>query len=125
MKQNIEDIYQSNTNLNPRDMMDYLQMAINYGYIVRIVFPVSHLLHYTTALSLEGEIDQVKAVRSGSEEGQKIIPSDAMDRMIRLFQNNITRLQMIQRELDLNDNRPQLWFDQINKIFPPPVYKRR
>jgi hypothetical protein len=46
-----------------------------------------------------------------------------MDRMILLFNNNITRLLHIQHTLDLSDNRLEQWLDEIKREFPQPYKK--
>ena len=113
------DIYQSNTNLNPRDMIPYLMMAQKYGYDVNIVFPLGFhkaLLHY----EVDVEVDHAMKVlenRSGSIEGQKKIPTFAMNKMIALFNKNILALKSIQGNLTANNN-PQYWLSEINRVFP-------
>ena len=119
MSNNVEDIFQSNTNLNPKHMIEYLQMAIQYGYIVKIIFPLDDgLLHYPTNLSIEEQINHVIAVRSGIYPDEKKIPENNMRYMIGLFFDNIGLLKEIKRELDFADTDPNLWILKINEKFP-------
>jgi hypothetical protein len=127
MTDNIEDIYQSNTNLNPRDMLNYLQFAVTYSYKVKIIIPEQDkLLHYPTELLYPDQKAHVIEVRSGVVDGQKSIPIGAMNSMITLFETNIGRIRKIKSELDENDleRNPQSWIDQINILFPRPLPKR-
>ncbi len=121
MIKNTEDIYQSNTNLNPRDMLDYLQLAVTYSYKVKIIIPEQDkLLHYPTELSYDNQKVHVINVRSGAVDGQKSIPEVAMNRMITLFETNIGLIRRIKSEFDENDleSNPQSWIEQINRLFP-------
>jgi hypothetical protein len=120
MEINVEDIYQSNTNLNPRDMMDYLEFARTHSYRVKIIIPEKgNLLHYSTPMPYESQIRHVKMVRSGAIEDQKIIPEQAMNGMIVIFEKNIEIIRKIKSELDANDmeHDPGSWIRQINKAF--------
>lgn len=122
MEAGIEDIYQSNTNLNPRDMLDYLDMASKYGYIVKIITPPDgNLLHYSTTIPYDAQISHVKMVRSGEIEGQKQIPIAQMNTMIVTFEKNIGIIRKIKMELtDIDmENVPSAWIDKINENFIP------
>jgi hypothetical protein len=67
----------------------------------------------------ESQIRHVKMVRSGAIEDQKIIPEQAMNGMIVIFEKNIEIIRKIKSELDANDmeHDPGSWIRQINKAF--------
>jgi hypothetical protein len=136
MEQAIEDIYQSNTNLNPRDMLDYLELADRFGYQVKIIIPEEHnsinplegnLLHYPNSLTYEQQKNHLKYVRSGQIEDQKQIPPEAMERMITLYEQNIGLIRRIKKELDEIDSEsnPRSWIEKINFYFPPPPIRKK
>jgi hypothetical protein len=121
MERKVEDIYQSNTNLNPRDMIEYLQFAKTHSYKVKILIPEKdNLLHYSTTLPYESQVRHVKSVRSGAVEDQKIIPEQAMNGMIVTFEQIIETIRKIKVELETTDmeNNPEAWIQQINIEFP-------
>jgi len=123
----IEDIYQSNTNINPRDMLDYLKLAVKHGYQVKIIIPEEgKLLFYPTDKTYEQQKNYLKYVRSGKIHGQKEIPSTSMDRMINLYERNIVSIRKIKKELYEIDkeNDPQTWIDKINQYFPEQIRRR-
>jgi hypothetical protein len=117
MESGITDIYQSNTNLNPRDMLPYLEQAIEKGYQVEIILPPEgQILHYATSKSYREQIRHVKQVRSGKFKGEKSIPEHAMDRMILIFEENGNKLREIETRAGENINNPLYWIHEIRKI---------
>ena len=99
-----EDIYQSNTNLNPRDMYDYLDLATKYGYQVKIILPESeNILLYENEIPYQEQKNVVISNRSGNIPGQKSIPEPAMRAMINTFERNIPIMRKIKEELDSID----------------------
>ena len=125
MKEGVEDIYQSNTNLDPKNMLSYLEMAKIFGYQVRIIIPnddkfgLPNLLYYPNTLSYEQQKEHLKFVRSGDVDGQKKIPNTSMDRMIIQYEQIIGKIKKIKTELyemDM-DYDPKSWIDKINQYF--------
>jgi predicted kinase len=111
-------VFQSNTNLNPRDMIPYLDMAIKYGYEVIIVLPSEgSLLHYPTELTYSDQVRKVIENRNGSKPGEKVIPREQMIRMIGTFETNISKLRSLLKSLDLHQTNPSKLKEQISINF--------
>jgi len=120
MENGIPRIYQSNTNLNPFDMVIYLQFALEFGYSVKIIFPNSgNILFYNNELSYKEQINTIMRNRNGEISGEKIIPIDKMRQMIKLFETNIVVMRKIKNNLDKIDreNDPASWIHEINNNF--------
>lgn len=83
MKNKIPLIIQSNTNLNKKDLFPYLHLAIHYNYKVEFMLPSYGLLHFPNTDSYEQQQTIVKSIRS---TGDKLIPSNVMDKMIYSFE---------------------------------------
>lgn len=124
----LENIYQSNTNLNPCDMIDYLVLANKYNYIINIHIPEKdQFLQYKTNKSMQEQINQFKIVRSkkyynitnNNEKMEKFIPSEVLDKMIDTFKINGEKLRsikkfLIQKNKEFNPNE---WLNQIISKF--------
>lgn len=120
MKNSISKIYQSNTNLNPIDMIKYLKYAHQFGYCVKIIFPEKgNILFYDTELSYDEQIDVVIKNRNGEITCEKIIQTEKMIQMIKLFETNIIIMRKIKNKLDKIDreNDPVSWIHEINDNF--------
>jgi predicted kinase len=83
MKNKIPLIIQSNTNLNKKDLIPYLHLAILYHYEIEFMLPSFGLLHFDNNDSYEQQQIIVKLIRSS---GDKLIPPDIMDKMIYSFE---------------------------------------
>lgn len=86
MKNGISDIFQSNTNLNPCDMIVYLKLAYTYNYKVNIHIPnEGQFLQYETNLNEEGQIKKFKNHRSkkyfniNDNKMEKVIPNKVFE----------------------------------------------
>lgn len=101
-------------------MINYLKLAEQNGYIVKIIFPLNNgLLHFPSRLSFEDQKNFVKTQRSGTISGQKKIAEHFMDTMISNFIINIEQLKLINDELVLNmvENIPENWISKIRENF--------
>jgi predicted kinase len=79
MSEQVPFLVQSNTNLEPRHLLPYLESASYYGYQVRLILPSHGLLYYQTPQ------DQVSYVIQVRSQGERIVPEHAMKRMIDQF----------------------------------------
>jgi len=126
MKNGISDIFQSNTNLNPCDMIVYLRLAYIYKYKVNIHIPnEGQFLQYETNLNEEGQIKKFKNHRSkkyfniNDNKMEKVIPNKVLNTMITFYKKNGQILREIENEL-INSNKidsPKEWFKKIIEKF--------
>ena len=79
MSEHYPFIVQSNTNLDPRYLLPYLESASYYGYQVRLILPSHGLLYYHTH---HNQISHLIHVRS---KGDRVVPEHAMRRMIEQY----------------------------------------
>jgi predicted kinase len=126
MKNGISDIFQSNTNLNPCDMIVYLKLAYKYNYKVKIHIPEEgQFLQYETNLNEEGQIKKFKSHRSkkyfntniNDKNMEKVIPNIFLNRMISDYKKNGKILRKIESHLIETNNiySPKEWFKEIIK----------
>ena len=120
----ISDIFQSNTNLNPCDMIVYLKLAHNNGYKVNIHIPKEgQFLQYETGLDEEEQIQKFKNHRSkkyfniNDNKMEKVIPNKDLNRMISSYKNNGAILRKIENHLieTSNIDSPKEWLREIIK----------
>jgi len=83
MKEFQSVIVQSNTNLNPKDVLPYLSLASHYHYQVQFMLPSYGLLHFNYNPSYEKQIQHIKKARQ-----DKFIPIHTLDKMINTFEAN-------------------------------------
>jgi predicted kinase len=86
MKDKVEVIVQSNTNIDPLSILPYVYLALEYDYIIQFILPSFDLLHYS---GIENQFEHLVSVRS---TGDKIIPQYAMERLLKVFTDNKDRL---------------------------------
>ena len=122
MMKNTEHIYQSNTNLDPCDMINYLILAYNYDYIVKIHIPRENkILQYPTNKSFNNQVLTIKNHRTkinynvNNEIIEKYIPTHILDSMIETFIKNGKKLRLIKNILRENESQydPELWIKNI------------
>jgi len=75
MKNKIDVIVQSNTNIDQKAIIPYIYLASTYGYTIQIIIPSFGLLHYSK------QLEHLIHTRS---KGDKIIQSYSIERMIKL-----------------------------------------
>ena len=126
MIKDIEDIYQSNTNLEPGFLIKYLELAINYGYEVDIILPpTGSIIHSqnTNGTDYLGQLEEITKRRDGTtnlqnplrkkENLDKKLPPDVMQKMFNSFDQNIRFYREIKYNFGENSRNPELWRREI------------
>ena len=86
MKDKVDVIVQSNTNIDPFSILPYVYLALEYDYIIEFILPSFNLLHYP---GIENQFEHLVSLRS---TGDKIIQQYAMERLLKVFTDNKDRL---------------------------------
>ena len=92
MKQGVDTIAQSNTNLDlgEKGLLPYIRLAATYLYKVRLVLPEYGLMHYPYHGSQEQQFRHLCKIRSTSERN---VPPNVIDRMVKQFYSILLRVQ--------------------------------
>lgn len=107
MKKGITPVIQSNTNLNPDHLTEYIKVCIKYDYQVVIVLPEFNLLHFEHS-SMEDE-EQIQHMIQARSEGDKIIPESAIRRMATQFK----QIRAFYRQME-NIHDPKEWLERLS-----------
>lgn len=86
MKNKIDVIVQSNTNIDKKAIIPYIYLASTYGYTIQIIIPSFGLLHYS---GIDKQLEHLINIRS---KGDKIIPRYSIERMAKLYEENKEKL---------------------------------
>lgn len=108
-----QTIYLDNTNLQPGFWIQYLELAIQYGYKVQFVLPTHLYFHYENPevpQEREAQIDFMCKVRS---KGEKVVPADVIKRMERDF--NTVKVLIEENMTECADD-PVMWLNVLNVL---------
>jgi len=103
-------LIQSNTNLHPPHMINYLEIAKKFGYRVRIILPSNDLLYYPHNFNSAEQIETMVKVRS---VGPKIIPADTIRKMCDDF---LKTKKFVEQYKNENED-PLVWIERIQKTY--------
>ena len=104
-------VMQTNTNLNPKNLSEYLKACIKYGYMIKCVFPGNDLLYYYDE-DVDTRSKQIEKIISVRSSGMRIIPENALYQMINTFDLVKNFYKKMLKETD-----PQIWLDAIDNPF--------
>lgn len=105
-------IIQSNTNLNYKDIVVYLELCIKYSYEIEFILPQYGLLHYENFDPKNKQIKIIKNTRCFTKDTKKISVK-SLDNMIKKF--NIIK-NIIYSKIDENNYNPNLWLQYFKSL---------
>ena len=106
-----ELVVQSNTNLNPKNLISYLEACVKYGYEVICILPINDLLHFQSE-HLKTRSRQIQHLVETRSRGIRIIPEDVIYRMV----NDFDSIKFFYQKL-VNERCPRKWIESINNPF--------
>jgi hypothetical protein len=104
-------VVQSNTNLNPKNLISYLDACVQYGYEVFCILPKNDLLHFN-ADHLNSRSRQIQHLIETRSKGVRVIPEEAIYRMV----NQFDEIKSFYQKLACEKN-PIKWIEAINNPF--------
>tara|TARA_Y100000780_G_C13668631_1_gene411484 strand:+ start:813 stop:1862 length:1050 start_codon:yes stop_codon:yes gene_type:complete len=110
MKDNKPLIIQSNTNLNYKDTIFYLELCIKYNYDVEFILPQFGLLHYENYDTKNKQIEILKNTRCFTKDTKKLSAKN-MNNMVRKF--NVMK-KIIHQKID--EYNPNLWLEYFKSL---------
>jgi predicted kinase len=113
-------VYLDNTNLRPDHWVDYLNLAKEFGYTVRMLTPTNKLLFYEVRGKdrQDQQLSHVVAVRS---TGSKVIPADKIREMESLFMNTMSTILPAKSRCGSD---PDKWLQVAESWVPPRTIRR-
>ena len=111
MTQGTELVVQSNTNLNSKNLISYLEACIKYNYQVTCILPINDLLHFQDKI-LKTRSNQIKHLIETRSRGCRIIPEDVIYRMV----NDFDSVKSFYKKL-VDEKEPEKWIKAIKNPF--------
>jgi len=92
MKQHVNTIVQSNTNLDlgEKGVLPYIRLAVTYHYKVHFVLPMYGLMHYPHYGNYENQVKTLIQTRSTNE---RVVPPHVIHRMVQQFYSILIQVQ--------------------------------
>lgn len=106
-----EFVIQSNTNLEPRNLLSYLEACVKYDYQVICILPINDLLYFQDE-NLKSRYNQIQHLLKTRSSGIRIIPEDIIYRMV----NDFDTVKLFYKNL-LDEKRPEKWIEAIKNPF--------
>lgn len=111
MTNGTELVVQSNTNLNSKNLISYLEACVKYGYEVICILPINDLLHFQSE-HLKTRSRQIQHLIETRSSGVRVIPEDVIYRMI----NEFDSIKFFYQKL-VDERDPIKWIESINNPF--------
>ena len=111
MTQGTQLVVQSNTNLNSKNLISYLEACVRYNYQVNCILPINDLLHFHDG-NLKTRSNQIKHLIETRSRGIRIIPEDVIYRMVNDFDDIMSFYQKL-----VDEKRPEKWIEAIKNPF--------
>ncbi len=113
-------VYLDNTNLRPDQWVDYLYLAKEFGYSVRILTPTNKLLFYEVKGKDRQDL-QLAHVVTVRSTGAKVIPTDKIREMESLFMNTMSTILSSKSRCGSD---PDKWLQVAQSWVPPRTVRR-
>ena len=104
-------VIQTNTNLNPKHLIEYMKACVKYNYQVKCILPTNDLLYYDGD-EVNTRSKQIKKIITVRSSGPRIIPEDALYQMV----NNFDSVRSFYKKMETERN-PNIWLNAIEDPF--------